>query len=165
MDCCPGQTVIRVKKKFIHENIIYFYNHVSALRHMQHVQYKHYTVTVHSEDTCWWTYTNSWQWKKNGKKNFKNKPKNKTTRSTMQLSSNTAASCDINLFTHKLPFDFTFDKKSVIAVRLVKLTMLAIYMMQNAIHHFSAFDTTHHLSRSYIFKIPWRVANYYLEFA
>lgn len=112
MDCCPGQTVIRVKKKFIHENIIYFYNHVSGLRHMQHVQYIHYTVTVHSEDTCWWTYTNSWQWKKNGKKNLKKTPQNKTTRSTLQLSSNTAASCDINLFTQASFWFYIWQKVS-----------------------------------------------------
>ena len=42
----------------------------------------------------------------------------------------------IFIYLHKLPFDFTFDKKSVIAVQLVKLTTLAIYMKQNAIQPF-----------------------------
>ena len=44
------------------------------------------------------------------------------------------------IYLHKLPFDFTFDKKSVIAVQLVKLTALAIYMMQNAIQPFFSFQ-------------------------
>ena len=44
------------------------------------------------------------------------------------------------IYLHKLPFDFTFDKKSVIAVQLVKLTTLAIYMMQNAIQPFFSFQ-------------------------
>ena len=46
----------------------------------------------------------------------------------------------IFIYLHKLPFDFTFDKKSVIAVQLVKLTTLAIYMMQNAIQPFFSFQ-------------------------
>ena len=86
--------MIRVKKKFIHENIIYFYNHVSGL---QHVQYKIILniLKIHADGHT----QTAGNGKKNGKKSLIKKPKNKTTRSTLQLGSNTAARCDINLFT------------------------------------------------------------------
>ena len=48
--------------------------------------------------------------------------------------------CVTLIYLHKLPFDFTLDKKSVIAVQLVKLTTLAIYMVQNAIQPFFSFQ-------------------------
>lgn len=50
------------------------------------------------------------------------------------------------IYLHKLPFDFTFDKKSVIAVQLVKLTMLAINMMQNAIRPLFFQLSTQHIT-------------------
>ena len=43
--------MIRVKKKFIHENIIYFYNHVSGLGTCSIVQYIHilYILKIHAD--------------------------------------------------------------------------------------------------------------------
>ena len=64
---------------------------------LQHVQYKIILniLKIHADGHT----QTAGNGKKNGKKSLIKKPKNKTTRSTLQLGSNTAARCDINLFT------------------------------------------------------------------
>lgn len=155
VDYCPRQRVIRVKKNFIHENIIHSHNHGHFYVHTCKNIILH-ILNVHADGHT----QTAGNGKKLARRIEKAKPKNKTTRSTLRLCSNTL------ICLHKLPFDFTFDKKSQwLLFNWWNWQCFLFMWCKMPFNHSSAFNTTDHLSRSYKCKFPSRVANYHPEFA